>query len=224
MRPEISIYPRSVFYDGMFDHKSVRDRPYPKCFSKNVQFINYNADRPIPIREKQLTDSTSKVNVKEAELAVNLAWFLIRYGYEPKQITILTYYTGQVAELKRVQDKLKNKPMDYVRMGVDIQTVDNFQGQENDIVIISCVRSNVHQTAGFTKVGNRTNVALSRARQAMFVIGDFEMLSKAKGNDNCWVKIYDVVKQQDAFTNGTIEIGCRQHSAYRREIDIDAFA
>merc|ERR1711970_43086 len=112
MRPEVSIYARKVFYDGMFDHESVRDKPYPKCFHKNVQFINYNAERSIPIREKQLTDSTSKVNVKEAEFAVNLAWFLIRYGYAPNDITILTYYTGQVAELKRVQDKLRNKPMD----------------------------------------------------------------------------------------------------------------
>ena len=104
-------------------------------------------------------------------------------------------------------------------MGVDIQTVDNFQGQENDVVIISCVRSNKQQTAGFTKVANRTNVALSRARQAMFVIGDFEML-KAKGEDNCWKKIYEVAEAEGAFTDGTIEIGCQQHATYRREIDI----
>ena len=219
MRPEVSIYPRKVFYDGMFDHESVFDTPIPLCFDKNVQFINYNVNRPVPIKENQVTGSTSKVNVKEAELATNLAWFLIRYGYKPSQITIVTYYNGQVAELRRVQEKLKRKPMGYLRMGVDIQTVDNFQGQENDIIIISCVRANAHKAAGFTKVANRTNVALSRARQAMFVIGDFEML-KAKGSDNCWRKIYDVVEEQDAFTDGTIEIGCRQHDTYKREVDI----
>ena len=54
----------------------------------------------------------------------------------------------------------------------------------------------------------------------MFVIGDFEML-KVKGSDNCWRKICDVVEEQDAFTNGTIEIGCRQHATYKREIDIE---
>ena len=80
MRPEISIYPRKVFYEGMFDHKSVLDRPKPLCFDKNVQFINYNKNRVDKIMEKQLTDSTSKINEKEAQLAVNLAWFLIRYG------------------------------------------------------------------------------------------------------------------------------------------------
>ena len=152
MRPEVSIYARKVFYEGMFDHDTVLERPVPKCFEKNVQFINYNVNRPIPIQENKLTGSTSKINVKEAELATNLAWFLIRYGYKPSQITILTYYKGQVTELRRVQEKLKKIPMGQVQMDVDIQTVDNFQGQENDIIIISCVRANSQQAAGFTKV------------------------------------------------------------------------
>ena len=149
MRPEVSIYPRKVFYDGMFDHESVFDMPIPLCFDKNVQFINYNVNRPVPIKENQVTGSTSKVNIKEAELAKNLAWFLIRYGYKPSQITIVTYYNGQVAELRRIQEKLKRKPMGYLRMDVDIQTVDNFQGQENDIIIISCVRANAHKAGYF---------------------------------------------------------------------------
>jgi len=55
---------------------------------------------------------------------------------------------------------------------VNVQTVDNFQGEENDIIILSLVRNNPKSNIGFLKISNRVNVALSRARWGLFIFGN----------------------------------------------------
>jgi len=59
---------------------------------------------------------------------------------------------------------------------VKVQTVDNYQGEENEIVIVSLVRSNKLGNIGFVKLENRINVALSRARVGLYVFGNFECI------------------------------------------------
>ena len=59
---------------------------------------------------------------------------------------------------------------------VKVQTVDNYQGEENEIVILSLVRSNNQGSIGFVKLDNRINVALSRARVALYVFGNFKCI------------------------------------------------
>ena len=60
-----------------------------------------------------------------------------------------------------------------------VTTVDNYQGEENDIVILSLVRSNHHDNIGFLKASNRVCVALSRARHGMFIFGNASCLRNA---------------------------------------------
>ena len=66
---------------------------------------------------------------------VELCEYLLKQGYAPGQITILTMYTGQ---LLAFQARMKHRPIRYVRT----TAVDNFQGEENDIILLSLVRSN----------------------------------------------------------------------------------
>ncbi|EAR91844.2 AAA domain protein (macronuclear) [Tetrahymena thermophila SB210] len=89
--------------------------------------------------------------------------------YEQKNITILSMYRSQ-KEL--IQSKLKNL------VNIQIFTVDEFQGNENDIIILSCVRSNKNNECGFVTQPHRINVAFSRAKIGLFCIGNFEMYSK----------------------------------------------
>jgi superfamily I DNA and/or RNA helicase len=58
--------------------------------------------------------------------------------------------------------------------GVRIATIDNFQGEENKIIIVSLVRSNPRKIPGFLKVENRVNVLLSRAKHGLYLIGNRE--------------------------------------------------
>ena len=76
------------------------------------------------------------------------------------QITVLTMYLGQMAEIKK---KLKENKMEQIK----VTTVDNYQGEENDIILLSLVRSNSERKIGFLEVKNRVCVALSRAKKGI---------------------------------------------------------
>ena len=74
--------------------------------------------------------------------------------------------------------------------GVRISVVDNFQGEENDVIILSLVRSNEDANIGFLKTENRICVALSRAKRGFYLIGNMDNLS---GKSDLWSKISSVL-------------------------------
>ena len=98
-----------------------------------------------------------------------LCRYLILQGYEREQITVLTAYTGQLFQLKN------EMPKDFF-CGVRVCAVDNFQGEENDIILLSLVRSNEKGKIGFLQIENRVCVALSRAKKGFFCIGNISLL------------------------------------------------
>ena len=86
----------------------------------------------------------SKTNSKEADIIIRFANYIIQQGqYKPEEITILSLYSGQLLTIK---NKItKNYPeKDAVIKRVKIRTVDDYQGEENEVVILSMVRSNEH--------------------------------------------------------------------------------
>jgi len=100
----------------------------------------------------------SKSNEYEAKFLAGLCRHLILQGYEPSEITVLTTYTGQMFLLKK---EISN--LDSCR-GVRVTVVDNYQGEENTIILLSLVRSNEQNNIGFLKTDNRICVAISRAK------------------------------------------------------------
>ena len=83
---------------------------------------------------------------------------------------MLTAYVGQLTQLKK---EMANK----IFRGVRVCAVDNFQGEENDIILLSLVRSNEDGKIGFLQIENRVCVALSRAKKGFFCIGNFSLLA-----------------------------------------------
>ncbi|KAJ7385050.1 NFX1-type zinc finger-containing protein 1 [Desmophyllum pertusum] len=121
-------------------------------------------------------------------------------GYSRSQITILTMYTGQLLLL---QEKMPRRTFG----GVKVCAVDNFQGEENDIILLSLVRSNSERRIGFLGESNRICVALSRARQGFYCIGNFSMLSQCK----LWKEICDYLQTKNAIGE-TLQIVCKKHN------------
>ena len=78
---------------------------------------------------------------------------------------------------KIIRDLRFNK--DHPISNVKVTTVDNYQGEENDIILLSLVRSNHHNNIGFLKASNRVCVALSRARQGFYIFGNSDCLKNA---------------------------------------------
>ena len=79
-----------------------------------------------------------------------------------------------------------------------MRTLDNYQGEENDVVIVSLVRNNPNNNIGFLKDANRVCVTLSRARQGLYIFGNKNNLKKArfrrKGENNIWVSILQLLQ------------------------------
>jgi len=163
MHPKVSRLIRHLYPD-LRDHKSTSEYPEIMGVDARCFFLSHNH------YEDDEGESHSKANSFEANFVGSLVAHLVKSGYAESQITVLSAYLGQVRLLK---NKLRRDP---TTTNVEIQAVDNFQGEENDIIIVSLVRSNRNKSMGFLAVDNRINVALTRARHGMFVVGNADML------------------------------------------------
>src|SRR5690606_25216023 len=122
----IPIYPK------LENHQSVNNYPNVMGISHNMFFLHHT------VPEIKNEDSLSKSNPHEASFITHLTNYLLLQGYTSNQITVLTAYSGQVHLLRKEFRKASNPSTTSVR----ITSVDNFQGEEADIIILSLVRSN----------------------------------------------------------------------------------
>ncbi len=113
------------------------------------------------------TDGQSRSNPREAEIALRQVTELLDAGLAASDIAVITPYAGQVRLLRELMPD----------NGVEIDTVDGFQGREKEAVVISLVRSNDRNEIGFLSDARRMNVALTRARRKLIVIGDTATLA-----------------------------------------------
>ena len=198
MRPEIATLLRPHFYERLLDHNSVRGYGSIKGVQKNMFFI----DHDFPEKSNEGTDSYSHANVHEADFLVALCRYLLLQEYKPGQITILTMYRGQLLELRQ---RLRKDPFE----GVRVAAVDDFQGEENEIILLSLVRSNSDGDIGFLKVDNRICVSLSRAKMGFYVIGNLAML---RNSDNtAWPRILSEVDSQGCMGKA-LPLCCQLHT------------
>lgn len=128
MRPEIADLLRPRIYRDLFDHASVQRCGEIAGITKPMFFISHRE------KEDRLMDGKSKQNKHEVGFLVALCDYLLKQGYRSEQITILTMYSGQLFAFRNAM----TEDMENVR----VTAVDNFQGEENDIILLSLVRSN----------------------------------------------------------------------------------
>ncbi|CAF1289347.1 unnamed protein product [Adineta steineri] len=195
MRPEIS-HVMKHFYDDLEDHESVlTERPDIRGVENSVFFIRHDH------MEMNVDDGSSKRNEFEARYIVELAKYFIKQGYRPDQITILVMYVGQRQCIAKLA-----KPVELLE-GVRIMVTDNYQGEENDIILLSLVRSNAEKRIGFLAIHNRICVALSRARCGLFVIGNMNLLAEV---EDMWKKIVGSLIEKNAIGRG-LPLSCIRH-------------
>jgi superfamily I DNA and/or RNA helicase len=116
--------------------------------------------------EEERSEGTPSVrNPGEAALVVQRARALLSLGVAPRDIAVIAPYDAQV---KLLREKLAVLDAD----GLEVDTVDGFQGREKEAVLVSLVRSNEKQEVGFLADVRRMNVALTRARRRLEVVGD----------------------------------------------------
>lgn len=195
-----------VFYPNLQDHESVKSLPPVRGMGNhNLWWFQHTWPES---RNSRL----SWYNSAEAEMIVGFVQHLVLSGCDLTQITILTYYTGQV---QCIEDKLQtlgilsceeDEPLCLVK------TVDGYQGEENDIVIVSLVRSPENfedrADAGFVEVENRAVVALSRAKHGLYVFGNSSNLLRSSSKSHeTWKKVFSEVERQGC-TGFHIPVSC----------------
>ena len=183
MHPAISDFPNRTFYEGrLVDGITAAERPNPAGLLWNdwevpMAFLPVNGD------ELLSPDGASKENPAEAGWVTKILENLLQAGdLEEADIGIITPYAGQV---RAIRDALPER-----NDSVEVHTVDGYQGREKEVIIFSCVRSNSDGTVGFLSDERRLNVALTRAKRGLIVIGDPDTLR----NDETWASWLDYIR------------------------------
>ena len=190
MRPEFADLLLDIYPTLQSNLARVETNKPASCIGRSMYFWTHQQPE---LNERSFT------NKAEAERAVRLALFLIEQGYKPSQITILSPYLGQVRLIRRMVKDAEKEYMDLfvteetqtestteddvepvAENSIKVHTVDLYQGDENDFVIVSLVRSNDGGNVGFLNVLNRRCVAQSRAQCGLYFIGNRQTLSRNK--------------------------------------------
>jgi len=216
---DVSLFERLVFKNLPCDRLGIQHRMRPEVAELIVPYIYkdlQNADCVLKCEsihgilgnvffidhsfEEDHTMEKSFSNQHEAKFVSALCLYLLNVGYSPEKITVLTTYSGQMHLLRN------NMPKSSFE-GVRITPVDNYQGEEIDIILLSLVRSNKNDSIGFCGISNRVCVALSRAKKGLFIIGNASLLVD---NSVLWREILASMRKHNKVVE-KLPFGCHRH-------------
>ena len=173
MHADIMRFPSERFYDGKLEaHESVAAHTADELpgvlttplTERPVTFVD-TAGTGFSEVWNELLDS--RENEGEARVAMKIWEDLAAAGVQPRQAAIITPYNAQAKLLRTMAPR-----------GLEINSVDGFQGREKEVILVSLVRSNEKGEIGFLSDTRRMNVALTRARRCLVVIGDSATLAR----------------------------------------------
>ncbi|KAK7005664.1 hypothetical protein R3P38DRAFT_3038842 [Favolaschia claudopus] len=238
MRPTISSLIRNSLYPMLQDNDLVKKYEDVRGFKQNVFFFTHSH------RENDGgEESASKYNTFEVSMIVDIVLHLLRQGVysDEGDIVVLCAYLGQLARVRdalgkevaviidgrdkenlaeqeeelEIRDEQTLVERVQVTKRVRLRTIDNYQGEEAKIVVLSTVRNagdDVTQsyrrpTIGFLASENRTNVALSRAKEGLFILGNASQLAS---RSKMWREVLEQL--EDAGCVGTgFPVACHRH-------------
>ncbi|XP_048583576.1 regulator of nonsense transcripts 1 [Nematostella vectensis] len=200
MHPVLSEFPSNLFYDGTLQNGvTLAERQQP-----GVDFPWPIPDKPMFFyttmgQEEIASSGTSYLNRTEAANVEKIVTRFLRAGIKPEQIGVITPYEGQRAYIVQYM-QFSGSLHANLYMEVEVASVDAFQGREKDYIILSCVRSNEHQGIGFLNDPRRLNVALTRAKYGIIVIGNPKILSRQP----LWNHLLNYYKENKALVEGPL--------------------
>ncbi|KAK2737504.1 nfx1-type zinc finger-containing protein 1 [Colletotrichum kahawae] len=234
MHPDISDLVRQMTYPLLQDDEKTLLRPEAKGLQGRVCFINHSHPEDLAggINDRHGGEvSASKRNRFEAHMVLKLVKYLGQQGYKTSNIVVLTPYIGQVSLLKEMLSKEVDPVLndldsfELIRAGlmtaaaakvkdgsgqIKLSTIDNYQGEESDIVIASMTRSNTHGDIGFMKAPERLNVLCSRARECLIMIGNMETFMASAQGKPVWLPFFEILKEKGYLYDG-VPVRCQQH-------------
>lgn len=186
MHPSIMGFSSNKFYQGKLQaDQQILERPM--LFDDPVEWVDTAG---AGYDEKVKKETLSTYNEEEAELVVKL---LTNENLDGRSIGVIAPYRAQVELLTKAINQADD--LASIRTQIDINSVDAFQGQERDVILISLVRSNSTGEIGFLKEYRRTNVAMTRARFKLIIVGD----SATVGQDSFFGDLLEYVQEHGKY-------------------------
>ncbi len=193
MNDAIAEFPGKEFYDGKLKadesvkkHNLMDIHPESKFVNEDAKpFLFIDTGGSEMFKERTRRGSTSKENAGEAKSVEGIAERLLSLGVKPEDIAIISPYDNQVALIRK---ELRVE-------GLEIKTVDGFQGREKEVVIVSFVRCNKSREIGFLRDLRRLNVSITRAKRKLILIGD----SRTLECEGCYKRLVEQAKERGGY-------------------------
>ncbi|RUS20188.1 AAA domain-containing protein, partial [Endogone sp. FLAS-F59071] len=200
MHPCLSEFPSNMFYEGTLQNgvttqerlRKHVDFPWPVAETPMFFYSNLG-------QEEISTSGTSYLNRTEASNCEKVVTRFMKAGIFPSQIGIITPYEGQRSYIVSYMQFNGSMRKDLYKE-IEVASVDAFQGREKDYIILSLVRSNEHQGIGFLNDPRRLNVALTRAKYGVVILGNPKVLSKHP----LWHHLLVHYKEKECLVDGAL--------------------
>ncbi|EAW11252.1 putative NF-X1 finger and helicase domain protein [Aspergillus clavatus NRRL 1] len=232
MHPSIAELVRATLYPQLKDAGSVAEYPEVVGIRKRLFWLDHrNPEAGISDTQNSVM-ATSHWNEHELGMTIALVNHLVRQGkYRNGEIAVLTPYLGQLHRLRQLfsraftvtlgerdadqletagfevkEDSSSEATRATLLQTLRVATIDNFQGEEAKVVVISLVRSNPQNRCGFLRTSNRINVLLSRAQHGMYIIGN----SETSAHVPMWAQVLEILRQSESI-GPKLELQCPRH-------------
>lgn len=177
MNEQIATFSSEKFYDGSLEHGE-QNRNW------TIGDLKPMVGHHITSHEQIKEETKSKYNPREAKIVAQQVRLLQMEGVKAQDIGVITAYSAQVGE---IANALKQERIDNCHQ-IKIDTIDSYQGSEQEAIVVSFVRSNDYCASGFLTFPDegqrRLNVALTRAKKRLVLVGDFDTLGTVNKNNS----------------------------------------
>lgn len=178
-------YAGQLVADASVRHHSLLDLPGVQTNMHTEGVLKFYDTAGAGYDEEVEREGLSKFNPLEINVVVQKVGELLESGVQEEDIAVIAPYGAQVRRLRHRID----------RRGIEIDTVDGFQGREKEVVILTMVRSNDAGEIGFLSEVRRTNVAMTRAKRKLIIVGD----SATLGRHDFYCAMFDYFEQQKSY-------------------------
>lgn len=199
MHPDISQFPSAEFYRSRLKDGPRMAELNARPWHKGYPLTPYHFFDIVGAKHQVSQQSRSLMNPMEAEIALEIVTKLMQILPKDKfsgRIGIISPYKEQIRTLKNLFSRKYGRS---ILDEIDFNTVDGFQGQEKEIIIMSCVRASPSGSVGFLSDERRMNVALTRARTSLWILGNQDSLARNK----VWRRLLDNCRKRNCITRAS---------------------
>ncbi|KAJ1399973.1 UvrD-like helicase, ATP-binding domain [Sesbania bispinosa] len=199
MHPAISSFPNSHFYSNqILDAPNVMKKNYRKQYLPGPMFGPYSFINIVGGREEFDDAGRSRKNMVEVAVVMKIIKKCFKAWLDSKENLSIGIVSPYAAQVVAIQDILGQKYDRHEGFDVKVKTIDGFQGGEQDVIILSTVRTNGSTSLQFISSHQRTNVALTRARHCLWILGNERTLVN---QENVWKALVLDAKKRQCFFN-----------------------